>query len=102
MVVPCATMKSPAGLGALLSLVISASASLIPFESRASPPSGFFSQGDVPPDQSITLRVALTANNLAGLQSKAMSISTPGSSDFRQFLSAGRSSPKMNYFYAHI
>jgi tripeptidyl-peptidase-1 len=35
----------------------------------------------------ITLRVALTSGNVAGLEEKLKSIATPGSSDFRQWLS---------------
>ncbi|KAJ7121457.1 family S53 protease-like protein [Mycena epipterygia] len=56
-------------------------------ESRATPPLGFVRQG-VPPDGAmLTLRVALASNNVSGLEEKLMSISTPGSSEFRQWLS---------------
>ena len=76
---------------ALLSVVAYASAALVFHEGRSAPPSGFVSKGAAPADQSITLRLALTSNNIAGLESKVMSISTPGSQDFRQWLSAGTS-----------
>lgn len=73
-------------LSLLLVAVVSAS-SMVLHESRVAPPSGFVSQGMAPSSQSITLRVALTPNNLTGLQDKLMSISTPGSPNFRQWLS---------------
>lgn len=74
---------------ALVSAAACVSASLVFHEGRSSPPSGFVSKGAAPADQTITLRVGLASNNIAGLQSKALSISTPGSQDFRQWLSAG-------------
>ncbi|KAJ7908854.1 subtilisin-like protein [Mycena leptocephala] len=51
-------------------------------------PVGFTNQGPAPADESVTLRVALKSNNVAGLQDKLLSISTPGSADFRQWLTA--------------
>jgi tripeptidyl-peptidase-1 len=56
-------------------------------ERRSAPPAGFTSQGFAPASEMLTLRVALASNNVAGLQDKLMSISSPGSSDFRQWLS---------------
>ncbi|KAJ7164232.1 subtilisin-like protein, partial [Mycena filopes] len=55
-------------------------------ESRSLPPSGFVSQGAALASEVLTLRVALAANNLSGLKSKLASVSTPGSSEFRQWL----------------
>jgi tripeptidyl-peptidase I len=74
---------------AFLSVVAVVSASLVLHEGRTAPPYEFTSTGPAPADQSITLRVALTSNNIAGLESKLGSISTPDSKDFRQWLSAG-------------
>ncbi|KAJ7731299.1 family S53 protease-like protein [Mycena maculata] len=73
---------------AVLSVVAAASAgSMVLHESRAAAPSSFVSQGAAPADDMLTLRVALTSNNVAGLEAKLMSVSTPGSSEFRQWLS---------------
>ncbi|KAJ7671750.1 family S53 protease-like protein [Mycena rosella] len=73
---------------AVLSIVTAASAaSMVLHESRASAPAGFVRKGLAPVDETVTLRVALAPNNVAGLENKLMSISTPGSSDFRQWLS---------------
>ncbi|KAJ7302279.1 family S53 protease-like protein [Mycena albidolilacea] len=54
---------------------------------RATAPAGFIRLGPASASKEITLRVALTANNITGLQDKLLSISTPGSPDFRQWLS---------------
>ncbi|KAF8197205.1 subtilisin-like protein [Mycena galopus ATCC 62051] len=64
---------------------------LVLHESRRDPPDGFFSQGAAPVTDVLTLRFGLTPNNLSGLQAKLVSISTPGSSDFRQWLSKDES-----------
>ncbi|KAF7377283.1 Family S53 protease-like protein [Mycena sanguinolenta] len=42
--------------------------------------------GAAPAGQMLTLRVGLTSNNINGLQDKLESVSTPGSTDFRQWL----------------
>ncbi|EIN11974.1 subtilisin-like protein [Punctularia strigosozonata HHB-11173 SS5] len=72
----------------IVAVVTSSSASLVFHEGRSSHPSGFVSHGATPDDQTITLRVALASNDIAGLESKMMSMSTPGSHDFRRWLSA--------------
>jgi tripeptidyl-peptidase-1 len=72
---------------AVLSLTALSGATMVLHESRAAAPSGFVSQGAAPADSMLTLRVALTSNNIAGLEDKLMSVSTPGSSEFRQWLS---------------
>ncbi|KAF8155015.1 family S53 protease-like protein [Mycena galopus ATCC 62051] len=73
---------------AVLSAVAAASAAgLVLHERHAAVPSGFTSQGAAPANQVLTIRVGLTANNLAGLEAKLASVSTPRSSEFRQWLS---------------
>ncbi|KAF8198253.1 family S53 protease-like protein [Mycena galopus ATCC 62051] len=54
---------------------------------RTTVPRGFVSLGAAPADKLLTLRIALTSNNLSGLEAKATSLSSPGSPDFRQWLS---------------
>ncbi|KAF7364430.1 Family S53 protease-like protein [Mycena sanguinolenta] len=72
----------------LLSVVIAGSAaSMVLHERRAAAPAGFISVGAAPASEMITLRVALTSNNVAGLQDQLLSIATPGSSNYRQWLS---------------
>ncbi|KAJ7508953.1 family S53 protease-like protein [Mycena galericulata] len=70
-----------------LSVFAAVSASMVVHESRPAAPSGFVSQGPAPATDMVTLRVALTSNNVAGLEDKLMSLSTPGSPEFRQWLS---------------
>jgi tripeptidyl-peptidase-1 len=71
-----------------LSLVAAVSAGdMVLHESRSAPPAGFTSQGFVPASEMLTLRVALASNSVTGLQDKLMSVSSPGSPDFRQWLS---------------
>ncbi|KAJ7268464.1 subtilisin-like protein [Mycena rebaudengoi] len=73
---------------AVLSLVIATSAgSMVLHEQRTTAPTGFVRQGAAPANNTLTLRIALTSNNVAGLEGKLRSIATPGTSDFRQWLS---------------
>ncbi|KAJ7504951.1 family S53 protease-like protein [Mycena galericulata] len=73
---------------ALLSVVVAASAaSMVVHERRTVVPGGFVRQGIAASNATLTLRVALASNNVAGLQTKLASVSTPGSPDFRQWLS---------------
>ncbi|KAJ7057570.1 subtilisin-like protein [Mycena amicta] len=73
----------------ILSLLTVVSAkSMVLHEKRPAPPAGFVSHGAAPGDENVTLRVALKSNDVAGLQDKLLSISTPGSADFRQWLTA--------------
>lgn len=60
---------------------------LVLHETRSTTPSGFISHGPTPPGDLLMLRVALTSNNVAGLEEKLTSLATPGSSEFRQWLS---------------
>ncbi|KAF7310501.1 Family S53 protease-like protein [Mycena chlorophos] len=62
-------------------------ASMVLHEERASAPSAFTSQGAAAGDEMLTLRVGLAPNNIAGLMDKFNAVSTPGNSDFRQWLS---------------
>ncbi|KAJ6528914.1 subtilisin-like protein, partial [Mycena capillaripes] len=64
-----------------------ASERMVVQHSRLSAPAGFVSQGAAPATEPLNIRLALASNNLAGLQQKLVSVSTPGSSKFRQWLS---------------
>ncbi|KAJ7056979.1 subtilisin-like protein [Mycena amicta] len=76
------------GLLSTLSIALAVSASnLVLHEERKATPPGFKSVGRVPDNHMLTLRFGLASNNIAGLQDKLLSISTPGSSEFRQWLS---------------
>ncbi|KAJ6584337.1 family S53 protease-like protein [Mycena capillaripes] len=73
----------------LLSFLLFATAAagrMVVHESRHAAPAGFVKEGVAPADQEITLRFALTSKDLAGLQNKLVSISTPGSPEFRRWL----------------
>ncbi|KAJ6495850.1 subtilisin-like protein [Mycena vulgaris] len=74
-------------LANFFTIISAVSGSLVVHESRRAAPAGFFSQGAAPVTDELTLRFALTPNNLSGLQEKLVSISTPGNLDFRQWLS---------------
>ncbi|KAJ7342439.1 subtilisin-like protein, partial [Mycena albidolilacea] len=74
-------------LANLFTIISAVSANLVVHESRRAAPPGFFSQGAAPVTEVLNLRFGLTPNNLSGLQKKLVSISTPGNSDFRQWLS---------------
>ncbi|KAJ6465307.1 subtilisin-like protein [Mycena sanguinolenta] len=77
-----------AKLLAFLSLVVATSAgSVVLLEQRTAAPRGFVRHSAAPANNTLTLRVALRANNLAGLEEKLQSIATPGTADFRQWLS---------------
>ncbi|KAJ7775391.1 subtilisin-like protein [Mycena metata] len=71
----------------ILSIALATTASpLVLHEQRRSAPPGFTSQGPAADTHTITLRFALASNNLPGLQEKLLDISTPGSANFRQWL----------------
>ncbi|KAF7346621.1 Family S53 protease-like protein [Mycena sanguinolenta] len=74
-------------LATFFAIICAVSGSLVVHESRRAAPTGFFSQGPAPATDVLTLRFGLTPNNLGGLQEKLVAISTPGSSEFRQWLS---------------
>ncbi|KAJ7100432.1 family S53 protease-like protein [Mycena epipterygia] len=71
----------------VLAIVTAVYAGMFVHESRSAAPAGFVSQGAAPGGEMITLRVALASNNVVGLEQKLMSISTPGTFEFRQWLS---------------
>ncbi|KAJ7636584.1 subtilisin-like protein [Roridomyces roridus] len=56
-------------------------------ERRATAILGFVNHGPAHPTQMLTLRLGLAPNDAAGLDAKLASISTPGSPEFRQWLS---------------
>ncbi|KAJ7110990.1 family S53 protease-like protein [Mycena epipterygia] len=75
-------------LPGFLAIVASVTANtLVLHERRTTPPSGFVTLGPVSTLTSLTLRFALAANNVTGLQDKLTSVSTPGSPNFRKWLS---------------
>ncbi|KAJ7464250.1 family S53 protease-like protein [Mycena galericulata] len=84
-------LQVPKLLVSLFSIFAAASAApsrnMVVLEQRTTVPSGFFSQGAAPADYILSLRVGLAANNLAGLEARLTSLSTPGSPEFRQWLS---------------
>jgi tripeptidyl-peptidase-1 len=71
---------------AFLSILSVASERMVVQHSRLSAPAGFVSQGAAPATETLNICLALASNNLAGLQQKLVSVSTPGSSEFRQWL----------------
>jgi tripeptidyl-peptidase-1 len=75
---------------ALLSLVGATAGALVPHDSRLAPLAGFIHQGTAPGSQTITLRVGLASANIAGLEQKLNSISNPTSSEYGQWLTAGK------------
>ncbi|KAJ7065744.1 family S53 protease-like protein [Mycena amicta] len=75
-------------LGFLTLAVAVSGSSFVLHEKRAIVPKGFTTHGVASPDEEITLRLGLAPNDIVGLQTKLASISTPGSSEFRQWLSA--------------
>ncbi|KAJ7752380.1 family S53 protease-like protein [Mycena metata] len=72
---------------ATLSMVAVSAGRMVVHESRSAAPVGFVSQGPAPTNDMLTLRVALASNDITGLEEKLTSLSTPGSSEFRQWLS---------------
>ncbi|KAF8186085.1 family S53 protease-like protein [Mycena galopus ATCC 62051] len=74
-------------LGILFIAGVASAGSMVLHEQRGTPPPGFTSQGAAPATQMLTIRVGLTSNNIGGLQDKLGSVSTPGSTNFRQWLS---------------
>ncbi|KAJ7659597.1 subtilisin-like protein [Mycena polygramma] len=70
-----------------LAVAASASTSMVLYERRAAVPSGFVRHGSAPANHTVTLRVGLAANDVPGLHKKLNSIATPGSAEFRQWLS---------------
>ncbi|KAJ7713056.1 family S53 protease-like protein [Mycena metata] len=67
---------------------VASAGGMVLHEWLTAPPAGFTSQGAAPASEMLTLRIGLTSNNINGLQDHLLSVSTPGSTDFRQWLSA--------------
>ncbi|KAJ6453354.1 hypothetical protein C8R45DRAFT_1112519 [Mycena sanguinolenta] len=59
---------------------------MILHERRAAAPAGFVRVEAAGAGEMLTLRVGLTSNNLSGVEEQLRSIATPGSSNFRQWL----------------
>jgi tripeptidyl-peptidase-1 len=79
---------APWNLLALVSFLAAASARvMVLHESRPAAPAGFVRKGMARSGDMITLRVALASNDAAGLEAKLLSLSTPGSVEFRNWLS---------------
>ncbi|KAJ7473640.1 subtilisin-like protein [Mycena galericulata] len=74
-------------LANFFAIISAVSGSLVGHENSRAAPAGFISQRVAPLTDVLTLRFGLTPNNLSGLQEKLVSISTPGTLDFRQWLS---------------
>ncbi|KAJ7650962.1 family S53 protease-like protein [Roridomyces roridus] len=71
---------------AILAVIHGARAGMSVLERHTAAPAGFVSKGAAPPDTLLTLRVALTSNDISGLEERLMSVSTPGSAEFREWL----------------
>lgn len=67
--------------------VVASAGNTVLHERRTSAPSGFVSHGAAPPNEMLTLRLALASNDASGLDAKLSSLATPGSPEFRQWLS---------------
>ncbi|KAK7053680.1 family S53 protease-like protein [Favolaschia claudopus] len=80
-------MLLPAFANILALLSVVSCTRLAVHESRRAAPSGFTSLGAASDSHMLTLKFALTPKNIPGLEQKLASISTPGSSEFRQWLS---------------
>ncbi|CAK5281042.1 unnamed protein product [Mycena citricolor] len=67
--------------------VAAAKSAMVLQDSRATIPAGFVNHGPAPAAQELELRFGLAGNDVKGLQAKLMDVSTPGSANFRQWLS---------------
>ena len=54
---------------------------------RKAAPQGYKAEGLASSEATLELKIALTSNNMAGLESALYDVSTPGSSKYRKFLS---------------
>lgn len=55
-------------------------------EKRDSVPSGYVSKGIASADQVLNLRLSLAPRNISGLEAVLYAVSTPGSSQYKQYL----------------
>jgi tripeptidyl-peptidase-1 len=60
---------------------------MIVHNSRRAPPTGFASNGPALAEETIDIRIALTSNNMTGLEDALYDVSTPTSANYRKFLS---------------
>lgn len=67
---------------------VSVTASSFVLQDSVTIPSIFQTVGPVPNDWIIDFRVSLTSTNIAGLEKLLYEVSTPGSSDYGQYLSS--------------
>ncbi|CAK5281051.1 unnamed protein product [Mycena citricolor] len=67
--------------------VAAAKSAMVLHDSLATVPAGFVSHGPAPATHELELRFGLAGNDVKGLQAKLMEVSTPGSANFRQWLS---------------
>ncbi|CAK5263983.1 unnamed protein product [Mycena citricolor] len=83
------TMLCLAFLTAALTLAAAtpASDSLVVHETRAAAPQGFVAGGAAPAGKTLTLKLNLAQNDLAGLESRLLAAATPGSPAYGQWLS---------------
>ena len=63
-------------------------------ESRSAAPVGFVKGGAAPADTVMTMLIALTQNNPAGLEKAVMDVSTPGNALYGQHLTKEQVSPR--------
>jgi len=71
---------------ALCAYAVPASDPMIVQHSRSAPPAGIVSEGPAPASSMLDMRIVLTSSNMAGLEEALFDVSTPGSANFRQFL----------------
>lgn len=69
---------------------------LVTHEERSSVPTGFIKSGAAPPDDLLTLRIALAQGDMKGLEDALYDASTPGSSNYGKHLSKAEVSSCMN------
>lgn len=55
-------------------------------EKRSAVPAGYVSKGLAPAHQVLNLRLALAPRNITGLEAVLYAVSTPGSSQYKQYL----------------
>ncbi|KAJ7035833.1 peptidase S8/S53 domain-containing protein [Mycena alexandri] len=71
----------------VLLLVTVVCGGFVVLERRDNPPNGFLRVGPSPPATILNLRLALTQNDMAGLQETVYDVSTPGNARYGQYLS---------------
>jgi tripeptidyl-peptidase-1 len=77
---PSFILASPAPASAQFS-------NMVVHDSRDAVPQGFVIQGPTSPEKTINIRIAMSSNNMAGLEERLYAVSTPGSADYGKHLS---------------